>query len=186
MQKGFFKKGFTLIELLVVISIISFLSSIVFASLQNARLKTRDSLRLQNIRQLQSALELYFSDNSKYPEVSWWYAQSYSAGDPTCGIRWCELQTMLSPYIKSLPKDPNHADGIFILYDSDPGDNYQSYALITYFEDLNNSIAANDGGQYAFGIYESGPQPSYCVKKYGAGANGTSITSFSSVCYGGN
>jgi len=53
------KKGFTLIELLVVVSIISLLASVVLASLNTARAKARDARRLQDLKQIQLALELY-------------------------------------------------------------------------------------------------------------------------------
>ena len=61
------KKGFTLIELLVVIAIIGLLSSIVMASLNSARKKARDSRRIADLKQLQIALEMYYSDKGYYP-----------------------------------------------------------------------------------------------------------------------
>lgn len=57
------KKGFTLIELLVVIAIIGILSSVVLASLNSARQKSRDARRVADIKQLQLALELYYDSN---------------------------------------------------------------------------------------------------------------------------
>lgn len=60
--------GFTLIELLVVIAIIGLLSSVVLASLQGARESSRDARRLQDMKQLQTALEMYYNDNGEYPE----------------------------------------------------------------------------------------------------------------------
>ncbi|MFA5838896.1 MAG: prepilin-type N-terminal cleavage/methylation domain-containing protein [Candidatus Paceibacterota bacterium] len=60
-------KGFTLIELLVVIAIIGILSSVVLASLNSARQKSRDARRIADIKQVQLALELYFDSNANYP-----------------------------------------------------------------------------------------------------------------------
>jgi len=59
--------GFTLIELLVVIAIIGLLATLAVISLNNARAKSRDAKRVSDIRQVQTALELYFSDNDLYP-----------------------------------------------------------------------------------------------------------------------
>jgi uncharacterized protein (TIGR02145 family)/prepilin-type N-terminal cleavage/methylation domain-containing protein len=60
-------KAFTLIELLVVIAIIGILSTITVVVLQNARAKSRDAKRIADIKQMQTALELYFNDNGSYP-----------------------------------------------------------------------------------------------------------------------
>ncbi|HOC96292.1 MAG TPA: prepilin-type N-terminal cleavage/methylation domain-containing protein [bacterium] len=64
------KKGFTLIELLVVIAIIGILSTLSIMSLNSARKKSRDEKRVEDMKQLQRSLELYFNDNSKYPVVT--------------------------------------------------------------------------------------------------------------------
>ncbi|MFA5247771.1 MAG: prepilin-type N-terminal cleavage/methylation domain-containing protein [Patescibacteria group bacterium] len=63
------KKGFTLIELLVVIAIIGLLSTLSVVALGSARQKSRNAKRVADIKQIQTALELYFNDNTIYPDT---------------------------------------------------------------------------------------------------------------------
>lgn len=72
------KAGFTLIELLVVISIIGLLSSIVLSSLSSARSKARDTERIQRLKQIVNALELYRADKGGYPTFYFGTPPSYS------------------------------------------------------------------------------------------------------------
>jgi prepilin-type N-terminal cleavage/methylation domain-containing protein len=55
--------GFTLVELLVVIAIIGMLATLATASLQQARVKSRDAVRISNIYQIRNALEYYAEDH---------------------------------------------------------------------------------------------------------------------------
>lgn len=60
-------EGFTLVELLVVIAIIGLLSTLSIIALNNARMKARDAVRTAAVKQMQTALELYYSDAGGYP-----------------------------------------------------------------------------------------------------------------------
>ncbi|HPY08877.1 MAG: type II secretion system protein [Patescibacteria group bacterium] len=61
------KKGFTLIELLVVIAIIGLLSTLSILALNSARARARDAKRVADVKQIQTALELYYNDAGDYP-----------------------------------------------------------------------------------------------------------------------
>ena len=73
-------RGFTLVELIVVIGIISLLSSIVLASLGNARAKARDARRLADMHNIRTALELYRSKYGVYPEEGGGTCGGFDAG----------------------------------------------------------------------------------------------------------
>lgn len=60
-------RGFTLVELLIVVAIIGVLSTLLMANFIGVRQKARDAQRKSDIRQIQSALELYRSDQGSYP-----------------------------------------------------------------------------------------------------------------------
>lgn len=62
-------RGFTLIELLVVIAIIGLLSAIVLASLNTARSKGQDAARISDVKSLETAMELYYSNHNGYPNI---------------------------------------------------------------------------------------------------------------------
>ena len=131
-------KGFTLIELLVVIAIIGILTSVVLMSLSSARAKGRDSKRVQDLHQLDLALELYRDTNGTYP-LSGTFINSKDADWNTTSV----LKTALSPYISSLPKDPlnNAADPWFdgnYSYSYAYLNTMSSYDLIGQFEVAGN------------------------------------------------
>ncbi len=72
--------GFTLIELLVVISIIGILISIAIVSLTSVQKRARDGQRKSDLKQLQSSLEMYYSNNNAaYPTAgSFLWGQPWS------------------------------------------------------------------------------------------------------------
>lgn len=183
-------KGFTLIELLVVIAIIGILSAVVLASLGAARTRANDTARIAAIKQMQVAIEAYYADNGEYPRVTYFHTTPHN-GDACGSGTWCTLETLLSPYIPSLPRDKspeNNSDG----WASTPGVRYiykrpvsapHLYGLGVRL-DASNSAAANDGGAYPL-AFEVGPLVSYCKEKYsGTGGNWRSWDA--NLCTGGN
>jgi len=69
MTKTKIAKGFTLIELLVVIVIIGILATLATVTLGSARGKARDARRVSDVKQIQTALELYYNDAGGYPNL---------------------------------------------------------------------------------------------------------------------
>lgn len=63
------KPGFTLIELLVVIAIIGLLSTLSIIALNSARARSRDARRISDVKQIQTALEMYYNLADKYPDA---------------------------------------------------------------------------------------------------------------------
>lgn len=88
--------GFTLIELLVVISIISLLSSVVFASVNSARAKARDAKRAADIKQVKLVLEFYYDQFNRYPPGT----------TDNLGENLSVLQGALANYLSRIPEDP--------------------------------------------------------------------------------
>lgn len=129
------RKGFTLIELLVVIAIIGVLASIVLASLNNARKKSRDARRITDIKQIQLALELYFDGvgASNYPTAT-------ATCDATTNARGLEVLST-NNYIPQVPRDPQ---GGCYLYTSNSAAPRTTYHLGATIEDTVNPALSGD------------------------------------------
>ena len=72
------KRGFTLIELLIVIAIIGVLATIVVVNFSSSRQKSRDAKRLADMKNVQTALDMYLDKNGVYPSPD-------AAGESWCG-----------------------------------------------------------------------------------------------------
>lgn len=83
--------GFTLIELLVVVSIIGILATLITANLNAARSRSRDAVRKGDLKNIQTALRLYYNDNNAYPASLPW------------GGTWSVSTTL---YMNVVPMDP--------------------------------------------------------------------------------
>ncbi len=114
------QEGFTLIELLVVISIIGVLASVVLASVSQAKVRAQNTATLQQVRQIQLALELYYQDHGEYPDTSDFnYGPSNNGYDteglvcatkPGCVFDGVIINNTLSTYLAGYIQSPKLAE----------------------------------------------------------------------------
>jgi general secretion pathway protein G len=124
------RQGFTLIEILIVIAIISILSSVAIVGLPRIGGKGRDARRISDMRQVQTALELYFTRNGRYPTgiTSWGNLETTLAG---AGIG-----------VSSIPDDPRNTGAFIYAYGSDATGS--TYVIRATIEDNSNSALNDD------------------------------------------
>lgn len=125
------QRGFTLIELLVSISIIAILTALLTANFIGARQRGRDGQRKANLYQIQSALELYRSDNGDYP---------LTASMATCGNGIASAGGTI--YMAKIPCDP--LSGSAYQYTSTDGRTYTIFACLENQEDADKDTDPAD------------------------------------------
>lgn len=138
------KKGFTLIELLVVIAIIGLLSTLAVVALGSAREKSRDARRLSDIKQIQTALELFYTDNNSYP-TSTSPVELGSANYACLNAAGFGTAPCADAYMGLVPEDPGNT-GTY-QYQSADGSTYTlTTALEGEVSGLSGSVVATPSG----------------------------------------
>lgn len=151
-------KGFTLIELLIVIIIIGILATLIFANFGGVRQRGRDAQRKSDLKQIQTALELFRADNKAYPPPSslgGWCTQITT----TNPIWKADVYDRLTPYyIKTMPTDPSYANtNKDYFYWKVDQSSYRLYAVLenTKDADARPGILGLDGGSGCAGYNSS-------------------------------
>lgn len=135
--------GFTLVEILVVTSIISLFSSITLSSVTEAKAKAQDSSRIQAVRQVNTAINMYLTDKGHVPLLGNQCGKDKfndTVKNPNCialqtaksgadaSNAWENLKIELAPYMAKLPTDPcgfECLDGLGYTYVSPAGIYYE-------------------------------------------------------------
>jgi general secretion pathway protein G len=135
------KKGFSLIEILVVVTIIGLLASVGIVTYTQFIKSSRDAARKGDLENIRGALELYRSQNNKYP--------------PT-------LATLIGTpkYMNSLPIDPIAAQSY--RYNCNPSPACTDYVLGALFE-----VTLSTCGTTPTTKCKSGIACNYCLNALG-------------------
>lgn len=103
--------GFTLVELLVSISIIGILFAVVISSATGIQKSGRDTQRQADLRNIQSALQHYYTDQGFYPtsdsSVQGAINLNSSSTNLTSNVGNPTYSGNLKTYLNALPKDPS-------------------------------------------------------------------------------
>lgn len=136
-KRRIFSKGFTLIELLVVISIIGVLTTLVAANLNSARERARDAERKSDLKNISTALRLYFNDNGSYPASLDWGQPWLSADGNTT-------------YMGKIPSDPlydeNNVNSPQYVYAPGAAPNADTFVLTACLENASDKQGTADTG----------------------------------------
>jgi type II secretory pathway pseudopilin PulG len=117
----------------VVIAIIGILATIAVVALQNARAKARDARRVADVKQIQTALELFFNDKQRYPTTN----------EFKLGSIFSTSTQGTTTYMSIIPTPPSPADGICTTA------NNKSYGYLSSGDGSTYTIAYCLGGNVA-------------------------------------
>jgi len=144
--------GFTLIELLVVVAIIGLLSSIILSSLNSVRTKARDARRITDLNEIRKAVEFFYNDYGKYPQLSgggtWLdiYNRLKRCLESTNSTDCNMTVTSGVSYIPRVPQDPLGDTRTYYYYHCSSGQRYRLRAAL----ELNNTAALGNDLDGAF------------------------------------
>lgn len=149
--------GFTLIELLIVVAIISILSTLLMINFIAVRQRGRDAQRKSDLRQLQSALELYRADQDSYPQAN--SNNSIGNCNNTPSVTSIGSTDCSTIYMQKVPIDPNgssYYNGGNYFYSSD-GVTYTIASCVENATDQDSNISqtapAGSSGTCSSGHY---------------------------------
>ncbi|MBI5621262.1 hypothetical protein HY933_00135 [Candidatus Falkowbacteria bacterium] len=144
------QRGMSMIEIMTSVSIIILLANIVLTATVQAKIKTRDTIRIRDLQEVQRVLDIYYQDHGRYPWIdgeSGWRGSCADVAWGTPTTDWIPL-VIEQGLISYLPQDPLSTQNRCYLYHSNGTD----YKVLAYGEDMHDQKflvfvdPARDGG----------------------------------------
>ena len=144
-MKATFQKGFTLMELLIVMVILGILTTIVAGNFTSSQERARDTRRKGDLEALADALEIYYNDKGRYPDVD------ANGGMVGCGAgdaqpcNWgAEFSDQNSTiYMAKIPQENSTSRQYYY----DTSGTFQWFALYTRLENDEDRDIPKDAGE---------------------------------------
>ena len=131
---AYFRQGFTLIEIMVVVVILGILAALIAPNVIGRIDEARVTAARNDIRTIESALQLYRMDNFRYPSTEEGIEALVNQPDDP-DIKWPE-----GGYIQRLPQDPWNRPYLYL----QPGNNGE-YDIYTFGRDGEQGGEGPDG-----------------------------------------
>lgn len=157
MKKTLLGKGFTLVEVLVVISIIGILSSILYVSFGESKEMARNKAIQAELKEVQLALELYKSQNGRYPEANTscdteygFPPNNYFESDSVDCVVNALVPSLIPDFIAELPvvSDSANSNCNFI-YQTDSGGSWYRYVAEQCAAGVDSTTGTKAGDEFA-------------------------------------
>jgi general secretion pathway protein G len=136
------QRGFTLIEMLIVMVVIGILAGILLTNMQGARQRARDGARKIDMREIKTALRLYYNDFQAYPANDG-QGNILGCGNGTAACTWGggAFTANGTQYMSYIPKDPiNLGSQKYTYTQTNAGDGFE---LMTVLENKADTDSTN-------------------------------------------